>query len=57
MKSVAIDGQKEKKKERTQLGGQGKGVNLGDVGEVGAYGQNSLYTILKELIKPKQLVS
>jgi hypothetical protein len=24
---------------------------------VGAYGQNSLYTILKELIKPKQLVS
>lgn len=48
---------KKKKKERTQLGGQGKGVNLGDVGGMGAYGQNSLYTILKELIKPKQLIS
>ena len=55
MKSVAIDGQKEKKKRGHNWVGRER--NLGDVGEVGAYGQNSLYTILKELIKPKQLVS
>lgn len=52
-----MEKRKEKKKEDTVGWVRKWGVTLGEVEGVGAYGQNSLYTILKELAKMKQPIS